>query len=114
MADATITPPDPENGTTRRGFLGHMAGLATAGVILDVGISDANADDRIASALAELEEAVQSKFPNWRVQVRNDVQHVEDFNTGERDADPYCQAILIYTSNEKFGPEEAHWHRDYL
>lgn len=56
MADATITPPDPDHGTTRRGFFGHVAGVAAASAILHVGLPDA------ATAQARLEAATDELF----------------------------------------------------
>jgi hypothetical protein len=60
MADATITPPDPDHGTTRRGFFGHVAGVAAAGAILHVGLPDAaTAQARIDAATDELFAAME-------------------------------------------------------
>jgi len=60
MADATITPPDPDHGTTRRGFFGHIAGVAAAGAILHVGLPDAaTAQARIDAATDELFAAME-------------------------------------------------------
>lgn len=60
MANATITPPDPDHGTTRRGFFGHVAGVAAASAILHVGLPDAaTAQARIDAATDELFAAME-------------------------------------------------------
>lgn len=55
MAETTHTPHEPKHGTTRRGFLGHIAGVATAGAIIHVVLPDAvSAHERIEAATDEL------------------------------------------------------------
>lgn len=101
---------------TRRAALSGIAAISATGAA-GAAIAEAKAqstDERINAALAELQAAVQAKYPNWRVQVRNDIQHARIGSELRRDPNPHCQAILVYTSDERYGPEEARWFRNYL
>lgn len=102
---------------TRRLFLrnsaaaGAVAATVTTSVIAEAAAVDA--DERIAAAIAEIHIALGEKYPGWRVQVQNTAQRIQrpGPNGALVDGDHYSQAILIYTSCEKYGPEEARWFR---
>jgi hypothetical protein len=106
---------------TRRSVLAGLGALSTAGGAGVTwaqhrrgGAAPLRPDVRIEAAIAEIEAALQEKFPGWRVQVRNDLQHVQHYASGSFvEGDPCCQAILIYTSNENFGAKEARWFTVY-
>lgn len=59
MADTNHTPPEPRHGSTRRGFLGHLAGVAAAGAIVQVGVpATVSADERIEAAVETIRAAM--------------------------------------------------------
>lgn len=103
---------------TRRLFLRNSAAAgAVAATVATPVIAEAAAvvdpDERIAAAIAEIHVALGEKYPGWRVQVQNTAQRIQRRgpNGALVDGDHYSQAILIYTSCEKYGPEEARWFR---
>jgi hypothetical protein len=101
---------------TRRLFLRHTAAAGIAGTIAAPAVAETlHPDDRIKAALEELQAAMKARYPNWRLQTRNDFQHSEIYRKGGNiQGDPYCHAILLYASSEKYGPEEARWFRTYV
>lgn len=102
---------------TRRLFLrnsaaaGAVAATVATPVLADAAVVDP--DERIAAAIAEIHLALGEKYPGWRVQVQNTAQRVRQPgpNGALVEGERYSHAILIYTSSEKYGPEEARWFR---
>jgi hypothetical protein len=100
---------------TRRLFLRHSAlAGAAATVAVPVAVEAMEPDDRIKAAFEELQAAMKARYPDWRLQTRNDFQHSEIYRKGGNiQGNPYCHAILLYASSEKYGREEARWFRTY-
>ncbi|TPW26044.1 hypothetical protein [Pararhizobium mangrovi] len=70
-------------------------------------------DERIAAAMVEIEAAMKEKYPGWRVQ-KTDDEHRALVGPKLIEGDVHSRAVLIYTSEERRGPEEARWFRHYL
>lgn len=102
---------------TRRLFLRNSAAAGAIGVTIAAPVvaeaAAGDPDERIAAAIAEIHIALGEKYPGWRVQVQNTAQRVKQPGPNGTliDGEAYSQAILIYTSSEKYGPEEARWFR---
>lgn len=93
---------------TRRAFVrgipligGSMALPALAGPAL-------TPDERIEAATAEIVAAMAEKYPTWRqAQVKNDA--IPAVNGRGHYIRLARHAVLVYASEERFGPEEGMW-----
>lgn len=100
---------------TRRNLLKSIPALSFAGATLVTSktIAGLTPDERIKSALAEIESALQDKYPYWNIQVGDPAHEtIMEYETGNiRNA----SEVLVIAAHEKHPLKVTYgFHKDYV
>jgi len=105
---------------TRRLFLCNTAAVGAAGATIAApAIADTihlSPDERIEAAAAAIEAAMREKYPDWQVQVKAGLHHVQRYiGGGFVDGDPHYHLVMVYASKGAGTTEDArlYTHRNY-
>ncbi|PZU23781.1 MAG: hypothetical protein DI589_05795 [Shinella sp.] len=98
--------------TTRRTFLTGAA-LSTIPVAAVASSPVLTPEQRIETAIAEIEAAMRDLHPGWEVQVTNQTIRPVEFASGT-EGPASRQAILIFGTANRFGPENGRWFVNHL
>ena len=78
-----------------------------------LGYTDNDPETRIAYAIEDIRGAIAEQHPDWRFQREDRAIGVIDGTSNIQSA-PRRRGILLYASDERYGPERASFWVDYL